>query len=118
LGIPLAIQEMNAYRIHHVARLLLNREGGKIMKEYVNLEGSRIPQYSTLSYLLSQSLDDAQLSWNDWNRFKANPDQYIIEPLFEMNENSKKKDDWQFSFKDKVANMCTEAGLNTFIHQL
>jgi hypothetical protein len=33
LGIPLAIQEMNAYRIHHVARVLLNREGRKIMKE-------------------------------------------------------------------------------------
>jgi chemotaxis receptor (MCP) glutamine deamidase CheD len=46
LGIPLAIQEMNAYLIHHVARLFFNREGRKIMKEYVNLEGSRIPQYS------------------------------------------------------------------------
>jgi hypothetical protein len=43
LGIPLAIQEMNAYRIPHVARLLLNPEGRKIMNEYVNLEGSRIP---------------------------------------------------------------------------
>jgi hypothetical protein len=90
---------MNAYRIHHVARLLLNPEGRKIIKEYVNLKGSRIIQYSSLSYLLSQNLDDAQLSWNDWNRFKANPDQYILEPLFQMNENSKKKDDWQFSFK-------------------
>jgi hypothetical protein len=33
LEIPLAIQEMNAYRIHHVVRLLLNVESRKIMKE-------------------------------------------------------------------------------------
>jgi hypothetical protein len=32
-----AKMEMHAYRIHHVARLLLKNEGQRIMKEYCNL---------------------------------------------------------------------------------
>jgi hypothetical protein len=46
-------------------------------------------------------LDESQLSRNDYHQFKVNSDQYIQEPLLEITENSKKKDDWQFSFKDK-----------------
>jgi hypothetical protein len=56
LKIPHTIQEMNTYRIHHIAELFLNLEGCKITKEYVNLERSRIYQYTSLFYLLPKVL--------------------------------------------------------------
>jgi hypothetical protein len=65
LGIAEAKIEMHAYRIHHVARLLLKNEGQKIMKEYFNLQGETIPKFLSLSESLDHSLKEVSLIWDD-----------------------------------------------------
>jgi hypothetical protein len=65
LDIAEAKMEMHAYRIHHVARLLLKNEGQRIMKEYFNLQGETIPKFLSLSESLDHSLKDVSLIWDD-----------------------------------------------------
>jgi hypothetical protein len=54
--------EMHAYRIHHLARLLLKNKGQRIMKEYFNLQGEKIPKFLSLLESLEQSLKDVSLN--------------------------------------------------------
>jgi hypothetical protein len=63
LGIVEAKMEMHAYRINQVARLLLKNEGQRIMKEFFNLQGEKIPKFLSLSESLEHSLKEASLNW-------------------------------------------------------
>jgi hypothetical protein len=57
--------EMHAYRIHHVARLLLKNEEQRKMKEYFNLQGETIAKFLSLSESLDHSLKEVSLIWDD-----------------------------------------------------
>jgi hypothetical protein len=102
--------EMHAYRIHHVARLLLKNEGQRIMKEYFNLHGETIPKFLSLSESLDHSLKEVSLNWNDWERFKTTPEYFINnnENLYReydetVNNNRRKKGKPYFLFEDGVS---------------
>jgi hypothetical protein len=80
--------EMRAYRIHHVARLLLKNEGQRVMKEYCNLQGETIPKYLSLSESLDHSLKEVNLIWEDWNRYKSLRG-FVLQIMKNFTENKK-----------------------------
>jgi hypothetical protein len=101
--------KMHAYRIHHVARLLLKNEGQRIVKEYFNLQGETIPKFLSLSESLGHSLKEVSLIWDYWDRFKGTPEYFIAdnEKLYSeydetKNDNRKRKGKPYFLFRDGV----------------
>jgi hypothetical protein len=79
LGIAEARMEMHAYRIYHVARLLLKNEGQRIMKGYPNLQCETISKYLSLSESLEHILKEISLIWEECDRFKATPEYFIAD---------------------------------------
>jgi hypothetical protein len=117
LGIAETKMEMHAYRIHHVARLLLKNEGQRIMKEYFNLQGETIPKFLSLSESLDHSLKEVSLIWDDWERFKDRPEYFIAdnEKLYReydetINDNRKRKP--YFLFRDGLSDEKIQGGVS------
>jgi hypothetical protein len=57
--------ELHAYRIYHIARLLLKNGGQIIMKKYCNLQSGTIPTYFSLSESLKHSLKEVSINMED-----------------------------------------------------
>jgi hypothetical protein len=115
--------EKHAYRIHHVAKLLLKNEGQRIMKEYFNLQGETIPKFFSLSVSLDHSLKEVSLIWDDWERFKGSPEYFIAdnEKLYReydetINVNQKRKEKPYFLFNDGVSGEKIQGRVN-IIHK-
>jgi hypothetical protein len=110
LGIAEAKKEIHAYRIDHVARLILKNEGQRTMNEYCNLQDETIPKFLSLSESLDHSLKEVSLIWDDWERVKGTPEYFIAdnEKLYReydetVNDNRKRKGKPYFLFNDGIS---------------